>query len=108
MPARRLGRPVSAALALALAPAVVLPGIASPAAATSPPAVTASATRPALELIGQELFATGTTFRGTEVGGLSGLAWDADRREYVALSTTGATSTRRGSTHFRSTSPTVA
>lgn len=86
MPARRLRRPVSAALALALAPAVVLPGIASPAAATSPPAVTASATRPALELIGQELFATGTTFRGTEVGGLSGLAWDADRREYVALS----------------------
>ena len=39
-----------------------------------------------IELIGQASLPTGTMFQGTEVGGLSGLAYDADEDRYYALS----------------------
>ncbi|WP_165865764.1 esterase-like activity of phytase family protein [Vallicoccus soli] len=73
----------TAATALALA-AVFTPA-ALPASATA----TAPAGRPdptGLELIGQEIFASGTEYRGTRVGGLSGLVRDPRTGRYLAVS----------------------
>ena len=39
-----------------------------------------------LEFLGEVQFPTGLTFEGTEVGGISGLAYDANRGVYYALS----------------------
>jgi hypothetical protein len=41
---------------------------------------------PELEFLGQAIVATGTTFAGTSVGGLSSIAYDADRGVFYALS----------------------
>lgn len=39
-----------------------------------------------VDFLGMVAFPTGSTFAGTEVGGLSGLAWDERRGQYYALS----------------------
>jgi len=41
---------------------------------------------PELEFVGQAIVATGTQFEGTEVGGLSGIAYDAARNVFYTLS----------------------
>src|SRR5215207_6087993 len=41
---------------------------------------------PALEFLGQQIIPTGAQFEGTEIGGLSGMAYDADRNVFYALS----------------------
>jgi hypothetical protein len=41
---------------------------------------------PQLQFLGQFIIPTGTQFEGTEVGGLSGIAYDARHRVYYALS----------------------
>jgi hypothetical protein len=54
---------------------------ACPAAAVDPQART-----PGLEFLGQAIIPTGTTFAGTQVGGLSSITYDADRGVYYVLS----------------------
>ena len=63
--------------------AVVLGAVvfACPAAAVDPQART-----PGLEFLGQAIIPTGTTFAGTQVGGLSSITYDADRGVYYVLS----------------------
>lgn len=39
-----------------------------------------------IDLIGRAVFPTGTQFQGTEIGGLSGITYDADRQVYYAIS----------------------
>jgi hypothetical protein len=39
-----------------------------------------------LEFVGQQIIPTGTTFEGTQIGGLSSLAYDADRDRFYVLS----------------------
>jgi hypothetical protein len=39
-----------------------------------------------LQFLGQEIFATGTQFQGSTVGGLSGIDYDAVTNSYVAIS----------------------
>jgi hypothetical protein len=39
-----------------------------------------------LEFLGQAIVPTGTQFEGTEIGGLSGIAYDADRNVFYSLS----------------------
>ncbi len=41
---------------------------------------------PALEFLGQQIIPTGTQFEGTEVGGLSGMAYDSARDVFYVLS----------------------
>ena len=41
---------------------------------------------PALEFLGQQIIPTGAQFEGTEIGGLSGMAYDAERDVFYALS----------------------
>lgn len=41
---------------------------------------------PSLQYLGEDIVPTGTTFEGTQVGGLSGIAYDADRNEFYSLS----------------------
>ncbi len=41
---------------------------------------------PELQFLGQHIVPTGTQFEGTEFGGLSGLAFDARRQVFYALS----------------------
>ncbi len=47
---------------------------------------TVSATPPSLHLIGMANVPTGTMFKGTEIGGLSGIDYDPARDRYVAIS----------------------
>jgi hypothetical protein len=65
---------IAAALAAALA-------FACPAAAVDPNART-----PELQFLGQAIIPTGTTFAGTQVGGLSSITYDAGRNVYYVLS----------------------
>jgi hypothetical protein len=67
-----------ALLAVTLAAAVVF---ACPAAAVDPQART-----PALQFLGQAIIPTGSTFAGTEVGGLSSITYDPSRNVYYVLS----------------------
>jgi hypothetical protein len=67
-----------ALLAVLAAAAVVA---VSPAGAVAP-----NAHQPSLQFIGQAIIPTGTTFAGTTVGGLSSIAYDADRNVYYVLS----------------------
>jgi len=41
---------------------------------------------PALEFLGQQIIPTGAQFEGTEIGGLSGMAYDSERDVFYALS----------------------
>jgi hypothetical protein len=41
---------------------------------------------PALELVGEAIFPTGTVFDGTNVGGLSGITYDAKRNVFYSIS----------------------
>jgi len=41
---------------------------------------------PTLQFLGEEILPTGTQFDGTDVGGLSSIAYDADRDAYYVLS----------------------
>jgi hypothetical protein len=65
-------------LATALAAALAF---ACPAAAVNPEART-----PALQFLGQAIIPTGTTFAGTQVGGLSSITYDPSRNVYYVLS----------------------
>jgi hypothetical protein len=69
-------------LALALVP--VLAAAVVGASWTS--AATDRARTPALEFLGQQVIPTGTQFEETEVGGLSGMAYDSERNVFYALS----------------------
>ena len=69
-------------LLVALAGALTLLA-AGPAAA---PAALDRGPAPELEFVGQAIVATGTQFEGTEVGGLSGIAYDAARNVFYTLS----------------------
>jgi 3-phytase len=55
--------------------------VTGPAAAVNPQTRT-----PGLEFLGQAIIPTGTTFAGTQVGGLSSITYDADRGVYYVLS----------------------
>ena len=55
--------------------------VVAPAGAVSP-----QAHRPGLQFIGQAIFPTGTTFAGTQVGGLSSITYDPQRNVYYVLS----------------------
>src|SRR5919198_3725207 len=68
--------------------AVVLATIAAAAAALAAPAsaVDPQARTPDLQFLGQAVLPTGTTFAGTEVGGLSSISYDAARDVYYVLS----------------------
>ena len=70
----------SRALSVLCALAILLVA-ASPAAATGPPD-----RAPALEFLGEEILPTGLQFEGTEVGGLSSMAYDAERDRYYVIS----------------------
>ncbi|MEG4200839.1 esterase-like activity of phytase family protein [Microcoleus sp. Pol12A5] len=39
-----------------------------------------------IDLIGRAIFPTGSPFQGTEIGGLSGITYDADKQVYYAIS----------------------
>jgi hypothetical protein len=39
-----------------------------------------------IDLLGRAIFPTGSPFQGTEIGGLSGITYDADRQVYYAIS----------------------
>jgi hypothetical protein len=67
-------------LALAALLALALAG------GSSAPAAPERGPSPALEFLGQAIVPTGTQFEGTEVGGLSGIAYDADRNLFYSLS----------------------
>lgn len=73
----RFSRPVLAIAAL-LAAAV--------AGGSSAPAATERGPAPELEFLGQAILPTGTTFAATQVGGLSGIAFDAEREVFYSLS----------------------
>ncbi len=61
--------------------------VAAAAVAVSPAgAVSPNAHQPSLQFIGQAIIPTGTAFGGTTVGGLSSIAYDADRNVYYVLS----------------------
>jgi 3-phytase/alkaline phosphatase D len=66
------------ALAVTLA-ATLTAGSGAPAAVDRGPT-------PDLEFLGQAIFPTGTQFEGTELGGLSGIAYDAERNVFYSLS----------------------
>jgi len=67
---------------LAIAVALTAAAVAvSPAAAAPDRAKT-----PALEFLGEEVIPTGTTFAGTQVGGLSSIAYDEDRNVFYVIS----------------------
>jgi hypothetical protein len=66
---------------LLLAAAVGAVAVACPAAAVSPQART-----PSLQFLGQAIIPTGTTFAGTQVGGLSSITYDPSRNVYYVLS----------------------
>jgi len=53
---------------------------------SSAPAANQRGPTPSLEFLGQEIVPTGTTFEGTQVGGLSGIAYDAERNVFYSLS----------------------
>lgn len=55
--------------------------VVSPAGAVSP-----HATTPGLQFLGQAIIPTGAMFAGTEVGGLSSIAYDSSRNVYYVLS----------------------
>ena len=69
---------ISVLLAAAIAAAL---GFACPAAAVNPEART-----PALQFLGQAIIPTGTSFAGTQVGGLSSITYDPSRNVYYVLS----------------------
>ena len=75
----RLGRPRSALLLVLVAASVLVAGSAAPAAPPRGPALS-------LEFLGQAVLPTSTTFSGTVVGGLSGMAYDQSRNVFYALS----------------------
>jgi hypothetical protein len=58
----------------------------APAPATTSPPPIASTAPPALRVVAQAVLPTGTTFAGHEVGGLSGLAYDARSGLFYAVS----------------------
>ena len=66
---------------IATAACLVAGVLAAPASAVSPQAHT-----PGLEFLGESTIASGATFEGTVVGGLSSWAYDEDRDVYYALS----------------------
>lgn len=72
-------RPRSKVLTVACALAVALAAASSAAAAGRERA-------PALEFLGEQILPTGLQFQGTEVGGLSSIAYDASRDRYYVLS----------------------
>ena len=74
-----MGRHIRLTLALALAAGSLTLAGATPAAQSKPKT-------PALQFLGQAIVPTGTQFAGTQVGGLSSLAYDARRGVYYALS----------------------
>lgn len=75
---RPLVRPAVAAAGLTL----VAVGLTPTGATATPPAPPA----PELELLGEAQIPTGTQFGGTELGGLSGIAYDAENGRYLAIS----------------------
>ena len=79
MTVRARSRSLRLLLALAAALTVAAAGASASAAPEKGPT-------PDLEFLGQAIIPTGTQFEGTEVGGLSGLAYDAERNVFYALS----------------------
>ncbi|MGH3016722.1 MAG: esterase-like activity of phytase family protein, partial [Gaiellaceae bacterium] len=55
-------------------------------AAASPATAAGQAEGPTLELLGEEILPTGLQFEGTEVGGLSSMAYDAELDRYYVIS----------------------
>ena len=53
---------------------------------SSAPAANERGPTPSLEFLGQAIVPTGTTFEGTQVGGLSGIAYDAEGNVFYSLS----------------------
>jgi hypothetical protein len=76
----RLRRILCIAIVLAFAATTAVVG-SSPA-----PAAGDRGRLPSLEFVGEQIFPTGTSFAGTQVGGLSGIAYDAGRGVFYSLS----------------------
>lgn len=89
-----MSRPVHRPAAVVTATLLLLVSVAAAGAVrTATPAVAAATgagpwaiTVAGIDPLGVVTFPSGTTFRGTQVGGLSGLAWDRVGRRYLALS----------------------
>ena len=62
---------------------------------------------PRIQFLGEEILPTGLQFEGTEVGGLSRIAYDAEPTATTPSPTTRASSTPLATTPSSSTSPTA-
>ncbi|MGH3031858.1 MAG: esterase-like activity of phytase family protein [Gaiellaceae bacterium] len=77
-----LGSRLRGRLAIALAVVLTANAVAASSAAAAPD----RAKTPALEFLGEEIVPTGTMFAGTQVGGLSSIAYDQERDAFYVLS----------------------